>query len=83
MLTDANIINPVQNISITTTYQHLIQLTIDIRNWYFHFAVGGQRNIRGVEIVENDVFFQLLNEEIAKWFASIYFEILKHKLEQG
>jgi hypothetical protein len=76
ILTSDNIDNEVANVSITTTYQHLLKLAIDLRNRYFHFAVGGQRNIRSTEIIENDVFFLLINEELLNWISVIYFEIL-------
>jgi hypothetical protein len=73
----ANITSEVQDVSITTTYKHLIKLTIDLRNRYFHFAIGGQRNIRPTEIIENDRFFSIVNEELLNWISMIYFEILK------
>lgn len=76
ILTADNIDNEVANVSITTSYQHLLKLAIDLRNRYFHFAVGGQRNIRSTEIIENDVFFLLINEELLNWISIIYFEIL-------
>lgn len=68
--------------SLTTSYRYLIKLTIDIRNRYFHFAMGGRRNIKGTEIIESDYFFMLLNEELANWISIIYFEILKHMCER-
>ncbi|QNN40464.1 hypothetical protein [Pedobacter roseus] len=75
-LTDNNIDNQIQNVSITTSYQHLLKLAIDLRNRYFHFAVGGQRNIRSIDIIENDVFFKIINEELCNWLSIIYFDIL-------
>lgn len=82
ILTTNNIDGEVRNVSITTTYQHLIKLTIDLRNRYFHFAVGGQRNIRSSEIIENDIFFKLINEELLNWISIIYFEILSNAIEK-
>lgn len=72
-----NIISDVQYVSITTQYKHLFRLVIELRNRYFHFAMGGKRNIKPSEIIENDIFFSLINEEIMNWIAVIYFEILK------
>ncbi len=68
--------NEVPNVSITTSYKHLLKLSIDLRNRYFHFAVGGKRNIRATEIIENDVFFSIINDDILNWICMIYFEIL-------
>lgn len=82
LLTDENIDNQTTNISITTTYQHLLKLAIDLRNRYFHFAVGAQRNIRSTEIIENDIFFALINEELLNWISLIYFEILAANMDK-
>lgn len=76
ILTTDRIDNEVANVSITTTYKHLLKLAIDLRNRYFHFAVGGKRNIRATEIVENDVFFSIINNDLMNWISMIYFEIL-------
>ena len=77
ILTTERIDNEIPNVSITTSYKHLLKLTIDLRNRYFHFAIGsGKRNIRGTEIIENDVFFSIINESVMNWIAIIYFEIL-------
>lgn len=74
--------NEVTHVSITTKYQHLIKLTIDLRNRYFHFAMGAQRNIRATEIIENDIFFSIINEDILNWLSIIYFEILKAMVDK-
>ncbi|MBX2827591.1 MAG: hypothetical protein KTR22_05480 [Flavobacteriaceae bacterium] len=76
ILTAERIDNEVPNVSITTTYKHLLKLAIDLRNRYFHFALGGKRNIRGTEIIENDVFFSIINDDLLNWVSMIYFEIL-------
>ena len=78
ILTTDRIEDEVAGVSITTSYEHLIKLVIDLRNRYFHFAIGGQRNIRSSEIVESDIFFSIINEEILNWITIIYFEILKN-----
>ncbi|WPO78511.1 hypothetical protein [Flavobacterium sp. KACC 22761] len=82
ILTSENIDSEVANVSITTTYQHLLKLSIDLRNRYFHFAMGGQRNIRSTEIIESDIFFQLINEELLNWISIIYFEILSASIDK-
>ena len=82
ILTPENIDNEAANVSITTSYQHLLRLAIDLRNRYFHFAVGGQRNIRSTEIIENDIFFLLINEELLNWISIIYFEMLASSIEK-
>lgn len=82
ILTTENIDAEVTNISITTTYQNLLKLSIDLRNRYFHFAVGGQRNIKSTEIIENDIFFKIINEELLNWISIIYFEILTASIDK-
>lgn len=76
ILTNDRIDGFVRHVSITTSYEHLLKLTVDLRNRYFHFAVGGKRNIRSTEILENDLFFSIINEELCNWLAIIYFNIL-------
>lgn len=76
ILTAGKIDNETPNVSITTSFKHLLKLTIDLRNRYFHFAVGGKRNIRATEIIENDIFFSKINDDLLNWISMIYFEIL-------
>lgn len=66
-----------KNISLTTTYDQILELTVNLRNRYFHFAVGGKRNIRGTDILESDIFYSIINEQILNWISIIYFESLK------
>ena len=71
------ILSDVPNTTIICEYEQLIDLCINIRNRYFHFAMGGKRNIKGTDILESDLFFSLLNDELLNWMALIYFEILR------
>ena len=73
--------NPNNNLSFQ--YRLFIKLIIDIRNRYFHFAIGGQRNIKSTEIIESDYFFKLINEEVINWITIVYFEILNHSISQS
>ena len=75
-----NLITDIKNVSVSFEYKYLFKLIVDIRNRYFHFAVGGQRNIKGTEIIESDFFFNLINEELINWISVIYFEILNHSI---
>lgn len=77
ILTDTRYTNPVDDISITVQYKHLLFLVQNLRNRYFHFSVGDKRNIRTTEIYETDLFFNIINEEAINWISVIYFEILK------
>lgn len=82
LLPEDKIIGDTTNVSLTTTYRQLIDLSIKLRNRYFHFSSGDKRNIKGTEIIENDIFFANINDELANWMALIYFEILKHMCER-
>jgi len=79
----SNILNDIRNSKLSFQYRWLLQLVVNLRNRYFHFAVGGQKNIKPTEIIESDVFFQIVNEEIANWIAIIYFEILSHSVNKS
>ncbi|WP_378105228.1 hypothetical protein [Chryseobacterium sp. sg2396] len=81
-ISESNLITNTKNVSLSFQYRYLFKLIVDIRNRYFHFAVGGQRNIKSTEIVESDIFFKLINEELINWISIIYFEILNHSISQ-
>lgn len=80
---DENLTNDVLNNKLSFQYLHLFKLIVDLRNRYFHFAVGGQRNIKSTEIIESDFFFKMINEEVINWISVIYFEILNHAISQS
>jgi len=63
--------------SITIKNKDTINLMIHLRNRYFHFASGGQRNISSSEMIEPDDFYQNINEHFINWLAITYFEIAK------
>ncbi len=57
-----------------------LNLMIHLRNRYFHFASGGQRNINSSEMIEPNHFYGLLNDHFANWLAVVYFQIIKKLL---
>jgi hypothetical protein len=67
---------------ITTYYKCVFDLTIKLRNRYFHFAMGRQKNIKSTEIVDSDVFFRMVNPIILNWISVIYLEILRESIKQ-
>ena len=69
-----------QNLSIK--YSKLIEVIISIRNRYFHFSVGGKRNIKSSEIVDPDQFFKQINEPAINWLTIIYFEVLRFLIDR-
>jgi hypothetical protein len=62
---------------ITISFSNIIKATIHLRNRYFHFAIGGQKNIRSTDIQYPDLFFQQINECILNWISIVYFEVLQ------
>lgn len=58
-------------------YQHFIEIIRSLRNRYFHFAIGGQKNIRSSEIEYPDLFFKQINIYAINWLSIVYFEIFK------
>lgn len=63
-------------------YQYFIELIRSLRNRYFHFAVGGQKNIRSTEIEYPDIFFKQINDCAVNWLSIIYFEIFKTMVDK-
>lgn len=82
ILDPSNLKTDIPNSKISFEYQFILKLVITLRNRYFHFAIGGQRNIRSNEIIQSDIFFKLVNDEILNWITIIYFEILNHSVSQ-
>ncbi|RFZ82997.1 hypothetical protein DYU05_12650 [Mucilaginibacter terrenus] len=71
------ILSDSKNLSVTTSYDQILDLCVNLRNRYFHFAMGGKRNIKGTDILESDILFGIINDELLNWIALIYNEILK------
>lgn len=63
-------------------YPEFIDIIKHVRNRYFHFAVGGQQNIRTSEILYPDLFFKQINSHAINWISIIYFEVLKYMIER-
>ncbi len=63
-------------------YADLIGIIIMVRNRYFHFAIGGQRNIRSSEITYPDLFFMQINDHALNWVSIIYFEVFKTLIDR-
>ncbi len=58
-------------------YKDLIDLIIFIRNRYFHFATGsGMKNFKSSELIDPDIFFEIIIDNSFNWICRIYFEIL-------
>ena len=66
---------------ITIANKDTINLLIHIRNRYFHFAAGGQRNIPSNEMIEANDFYEFLNDQFANWLSVIYFKIVKNSID--
>jgi len=82
-LTDDDLDGGTPYSDITTYYKCLLKLTIDLRNRYFHFAMGKQKNIKSTEIIESDLFYQSVNSLVLNWISVIYFEILKQTMNKA
>ncbi|RYU85906.1 hypothetical protein EWM62_18900 [Mucilaginibacter terrigena] len=65
---------------ITFENRNTINLLIHLRNRYFHFASGGQRNIKSSEMIEPNDFYRILNEHFVNWLAVVYFKIAKSSI---
>lgn len=66
--------------SITIENRDTLNLMIHLRNRYFHFLSGGQRNISSTELIEPNHFFGLVNEHFANWLSILYFQIIKSQM---
>lgn len=62
-------------------YKNLIEVIVSIRNRYFHFATGGIRNFKSSEIIDPNLFFEIIVDNTFNWISRIYFEILSGSLD--
>lgn len=63
---------------VTVPNRRMIEAIYVIRNRFFHFATGGhQENIKSLEIVHPDAFFENFNKQAATWIVMIYFKNLE------
>lgn len=62
---------------LTIDNKDSINLMIHLRNRYFHFASGAQRNINSSEMIEANDFYEIVNEHFINWLSVVYFRIIK------
>ncbi|MCB0398421.1 MAG: hypothetical protein KDD26_02145 [Winogradskyella sp.] len=67
--------------TLTVENNLLIRLFKATRNRYFHFAVGGQRNIGSADLKDPDFFFQCINDTFLNWIGRIFKEITKESID--
>lgn len=63
--------------------KHLIKLFKDTRNRYFHFAIGGQRNIQNTDLKDPDFFFETINSKFLNWIGFIYATVIRESLDNA
>ena len=64
-------------------YKNLIDLIVFIRNRYFHFSTGsGMKNFKSSEIIDPNLFFEIIIDNSFNWISRIYFEILMNALNR-
>lgn len=61
----------------------LIRLFKSIRNRYFHFAVGGHRNLFITDLKDPDFLFERINDNFLNWFTFIYATTIKENLDNS
>ncbi len=61
----------------------LLSLFKKTRNRYFHFAVGGQRNLHTTDLADPDFFFSRVNDQYISWLAFIYCTVVKENLSNA
>ena len=66
--------------NVSLKFIELGSLIINIRNRFFHLFSANRHNINADEIYNTDSFFELINSNIASWFAVIYFEVVKFSI---
>lgn len=67
--------------SITTNYEFITELTIKIRNGYFHALTGAANSFSSEQIVDSNEFFRAINEPIVNWLSFLLFQIIEHEIK--
>ncbi len=63
--------------------KNMIQLFKNARNKYFHFAVGGHRNIQIIDLKDPDFFFEKINIGFMNWIGFIYTTVIKESVDNS
>jgi hypothetical protein len=66
---------------ITIKNKDTLNLLIHLRNRYFHFRSGGEKNISSTELIDPNGFFCLVNDHFINWIAIIYFHLIKNAIK--
>ncbi len=61
--------------------KNLLKLFKNTRNKYFHFAIGGQRNLQITDLKDPDVFFQKVNGQFLNWIGFIFSNVIRENLD--
>lgn len=69
------------NSTLEVENKFILRLLKNTRNKYFHFAIGGQRNLQNTDLKDPEVFFKCINEQFLNWMAFIFTTILKDNLD--
>jgi hypothetical protein len=70
-----------EHTDITIENRDTLNLLIHLRNRYFHFGSGGQRNIKSSEMVEPHDFYRIVNDHFINWLSVVYFNIVKSSIK--
>jgi hypothetical protein len=70
-----------ENVYITIKADAIIDLTINIRNKYFHFLTGEKQNFSSEQLGDPEEFFKSINEQIFTWLSYIFLRILIYEIE--
>jgi hypothetical protein len=63
--------------------ENLLSLIKNTRNRYFHFAIGGQRNLHVTDLADPDFFFDKINEAFLNWVTFIFATVMKENLSNA
>ncbi len=63
--------------------RQLIHLFRNTRNKYFHFAIGGSRNIQTTDLKDPDFFFEQINTKYLNWIGFIYGTVIRESLDNA
>jgi hypothetical protein len=67
--------------TISVKFTHFSSFIICLRNRFFHLLNSGQPNLQSDDILDADLFFQMVNKGSIYWLSVVLIEILKHNID--
>ncbi|HEX8264718.1 MAG TPA: hypothetical protein VF596_04795 [Pyrinomonadaceae bacterium] len=77
-----SLVSSTPDTQIIVHFEAILNLAIIIRNNYFHALTGQAESFDSEQIIDNNEFFAIFNENLVNWLAFLIFQIFENELER-